>query len=80
MSRVGNLHQPLLADFGQPELDGLSLGAGDGRHQAQNRLGLAAPEGAMAGWQNNANREASIPTGGDAGATDLEAEFLRSYP
>lgn len=39
------------------------------------------PYGAVGtGWQNNADREVRIPASGDAGATGLEAEFLRFHP
>ncbi|MEI2746229.1 MAG: hypothetical protein V9G22_12710 [Ottowia sp.] len=39
---VGNLLHTLVAHLGQPQLDGLGLGAGHGLHQAQQGLGGGA--------------------------------------
>ncbi len=38
--RVGHLLHPLVTDFGEPQFDGLGLGAGDALDEAQQGLGI----------------------------------------
>ena len=42
LGRVGDFLHPLVAHLGQPQLDGLGLGAGDGLHQTQKGLRAGA--------------------------------------
>ena len=42
LGRVGQLLHALVAHFGEPQFDGLGLGAGNGLHDAQQALGRSA--------------------------------------
>lgn len=45
--RIGHLLHALIAHLGEPEFNGLGLGAGDELHQAQKGRGLGAIGGAL---------------------------------